>query len=102
MPVVHQNSAGKPRTKMAKNYLDLHLGYDLENLMMILKETVEKMQNHLEGEIERLAARVAVLEARAQYLPGGTRVTDSESKSPKPEAPLVIASHYGEFRVVPL
>jgi hypothetical protein len=87
---------------MTRNYLDLHLGYDLENSMMILEGTVEGMQNHLKGEIERLAARVAVLETKAEYLSGETRVTDSESKSPEPEAPRVIASHYGKFRVVPL
>jgi hypothetical protein len=102
MPVIHQNTADKPRTKMAKNYLELHLGYDLENSMMILEETVEKMQDHLEGEIERLAARVEVLETRARYPPGETRVTDSESDSPGLEAPRVIASHYGEFCVLPL
>jgi hypothetical protein len=69
---------------------------------MILEETVEKMQDHLEGEIERLAARVAVLETGARYPPGETRVTDNESDSPEPETPRVIASHYGEFSVVPL
>ena len=102
MPVIHQNTAGKPRTKMAKNYLDLHLGYDLENSMMILEKTVEKMQNHLEGELERLAARMAILETRARYPPEETHVVVSKSNSPKPEAPRVIASHYGEFHAVSL
>lgn len=70
--------------------------------MMILEETVEKMQDHLEAEIGRLAARVALLESTARYRPGETRATVDESKAPQPEARGVVASHYGEFCVVSL